>query len=353
MAFMRYLLGLLGIILAVPLLALIVLAFKLPITNSGLLYLIAGLFVVTGLVTAPFLSRYFLKIIFAGVIGLFFIVSVRVIITNQNQTFEIQMITLPEGRGQRWHGSIIEEQDGLIFGEALFHLIGGDSAREHEGLIPAFETAYSEMKIHGMFSSPIINTYLNLQQPNAFDAVIIEPNEHPQFGVVFLHGYMGNVAAQCWEIAQAVKGLGGVTVCPSTEWTGQWWKPNGHEILKLTLAYLRDQGISNFYLGGFSNGGFSMGRLASELVDEKGLIGLFFIDGFINGTGIIDLNLPVLVIEGIQDERVPPTVAQSFAAEIGELGTYVEIDSDHFLIIKQPKQVQEAITKWLKHQTIP
>ena len=349
----RYLLCVPGIILAIPLLVLIKMAFKLPITTSGLSSLVAGSCIAIGLITAPFLSRQFLKIVFAGVIGLLLIVGVRVIAAKQNQSSEIQMLTLPEGKGPRWSGSIIDEQDGLIFGEELFHLIGGDSAREHNGLVPAFATAYSEMKSQGSFPSPIVNTYLNLQGPNAFDAVIIEPKETPKFGVIFLHGYMGNVTAQCWEIAQAVKELGGVTVCPSTEWTGQWWKPKGQDILKLTFVYLREHGISRVYLGGFSNGGFSIGRLATELGNEKGLAGFFFIDGFMNGTSIRNLGLPVLIIEGTQDERVPPAIAHDFSTEVGDLGTYVEINSDHFLIMKQPKQVQDAITKWLKYQTIP
>jgi pimeloyl-ACP methyl ester carboxylesterase len=208
------------------------------------------------------------------------------------------------------------------------------------------------MKSQGMFPSPLVNTYLNLQQPNAFDAVVIEPKEQAKFGVVFLHGYMGNVTAQCWEIAQAVKELGGVTICPSTEWTGHWWQPNGQAILKSTFAYLKEQGISKIYLGGFSNGGFSIGHLASELGNEKALAGLFFIDGFINGILIRELGLPVLIIEGTRDERVPPAIAKSFAAEVGDLGTYVEIDSDHFLIMKQPKLVQNAIATWLKYQWV-
>jgi len=317
-----------------------------------MLYLIAGSCVASGLITAPLLPKHFLYIIFAGVIGLFLIIGIRLIILGQNRSSEIQMITLPKGQGSRWLGFIIDEQDGLIFGEELFHRIGGDSAREHAGLVPAFVTVYSEMKSQGMFPSPLVNTYLNIQQPNAFDAVIIEPKEPPKFGVVFLHGYMGNVTAQCWEIAQAVKELGGVTVCPSTEWTGQWWQPNGQAILKSTFAYLREQRISKIYLGGFSNGGFSIGHLASELGNEKGLAGLFFIDGFMNGTAIKELGLPVLIIEGTQDERVHPAIAESFAAEVGDLGTYVKIDSDHFLIMKQPVSVQNAIATWLKYQWV-
>lgn len=348
-----YILRLLGILLALPLLALIVLAFRLPITSSGVLYLLAGSLLVLGLIAVPVSRKQSLFLIFAGVIGFFLIIAARSILMGQNQSSEIRMITLPEGNAPRWLGSIIDEQDALIFGEELFHFIGGDSTREHEGLIPAFQTAYSEMRTQGMFPSPILSTYLNLQQPDGFDAVIIQPQEQPTFGVIFLHGFMGNVTAQCWEIAQPVKELGGVTVCPSTEWTGQWSKPRGHEILKRTFEHLRKQGITRFYLGGFSNGGFSIGRLTSELSAESGLVGLFFIDGFTNGTSVRGLGLPVLMIEGAQDERVPPAMARQFAAEVGDLGTYVEIDSDHFLIMKKPEEIQNIIRRWLNEQTNP
>ena len=354
MTAIRYILCLLGIVLAIPLLALIVWAFKLPITSSGKSYLVVGSLVVFGFITAPRSHKQSLTLIFVGVLGFFLITVTRLILTGQNQTSEIHMITLPAGNGPRWIGSAIDEQDALIFGEELFHFIGGDSASEHDGLIPAFEAVYAEMGSQGMFPSPVINTYMNLQRPDAFDAVVIKPpQEPPAFGVIFLHGYMGNVTAQCWEIAQAVKESRCVTICPSTEWTGQWWQPGGHEILKRTFAYLKEQEITRVYLGGFSNGGFSIGRLASELGDEKGLAGLIFIDGFMNGTGMRALGLPVLIIEGTQDERVPRATAQSFADEIGDLGTYVEIDSDHFLIIKKPQQVQNAISTWLNYQTNP
>jgi len=350
MVAIRYFLCFLGILFAIPLLIVIVLAVKLSITTSGTFYLIASFLLVFGLVTAPFLHKHFLKLVFTSIIGLFLTLGIRLILMGQNQSSEIRMVTLPEGKESRWLGSIIDEQDGLIFGEELFHFIGGDSVREHENLMPAFVMAYSEIRLQRIFPSPIVDTYLNLQQPNAFDSVIIEPKGQPTFGVVFLHGYMGNVTAQCWEIAQAVKEKGGVTVCPSTEWTGEWWQPNGLKILNSTFAYLREQGISKLYLGGFSNGGISIGYLARELSKQHGLSGLFLIDGFTNGSGILSLGLPVLMIEGTQDERIPPPVAHQFASEVEALGTYVEVDSDHFLIMKKPKQVQGAISTWLKDQ---
>lgn len=251
-----------------------------------------------------------------------------------------------------WVNALIDEQDMLIFGEMLFHLVGGDSANEHKDLTAAFSRTYSEMRTQGFYPSPVLRTYLNVQQPDHFDAVIIEPDgETPaSFGLVFLHGYMGNVTAQCWQIAQAVKPLGGVTICPSTEWTGAWWQPDGQSIIQSTIDYLQDRGIQRYYLGGFSNGGFSIGRLASQWKDIPGLSGLIFIDGFIHGMSIREVGLPVLIIEGAQDERVPVMTAREFASEVGNLGTYVELQGDHFLIIKQPEEVQRAIAGWLEVQ---
>jgi pimeloyl-ACP methyl ester carboxylesterase len=77
---------------------------------------------------------------------------------------------------------------------------------------------------------------------------------------------------------------------------------------------------------------------------------LIFIDGFMNGTSIREIGLPVLIIEGAQDERVPMQAARQFAAEVGNLGTYVELEGDHFLIIKQPEEVQRAVAEWLEEQ---
>jgi pimeloyl-ACP methyl ester carboxylesterase len=242
----------------------------------------------------------------------------------------------------------------LIFGEAFFHGIGGDSASEHKGLTDALHTAYAEMRrMHPAFASPFLSTYLNLQRSTSFDAVIIEPEvkQRPDTAVIFLHGYMGNVTAQCWEIAQAVGEWGAVTFCPSTDWTGQWWSPEGEAILQATFRYLREQEVKEFYLGGFSNGGFGISRLVAKLSKEAGLRGFFFINGIYDGASIKETGLPVLIIQGAQDERVPAVQVRQIAEVIGESGDYVEVErGDHFMIMKQPQAVQKAIVDWLKRQ---
>jgi pimeloyl-ACP methyl ester carboxylesterase len=346
---LRALLSVLGLIFSIPVLILIVLLFWLPISASGVGYLFGASLIAAGLILAPRMSHYYL-LVGSGIVLVVIVVSVRISLVNRDSGSGLEVIALPEARSSSWVNALIDEQDSLVFGEALFHQIGGSSDREHEGLTSAFKTAYSEMRKGGSYSSPVLSTYLGLQRAEHFDVVVIEPEQQPEFAVVFLHGYMGNVTAQCWEIAQAVKKVGGVTLCPSTVWTGEWWQPKGQAILREIFNYVHTRGIQRFYVGGFSNGGFSISRLAPEWNDEEGLSGLFFIDGFANGTSIRAMGLPVLVIEGAQDERVPVAAARQFALGVGDVGTYAEIEGDHFLIMKHPDLVQQEIASWLEKQ---
>lgn len=346
-----YLLCLLGILLAVPVLALVALAFKLPITIAGIGYLSGSVLVIAGLLLAPWAHTYSNVLAVTGVIVISLVASLRLVLAWQDTAPSISMTTLPQGNGTHWVNYLLDEQDSLIFGEELFHLIGGDSASEHENITSALLAGYSEMRARQrLFPSPIVSTYLNLQRPTHFDAVVIEPevDDLPEFAVIFLHGYMGNVTAQCWEIAEAVRMFGGVTVCPSTGWRGDWWQPQGEAILQATFEYVRGRGVQRFYLGGFSNGGSGISRLAPQLKNESGLKGLIFIDGIHNSTAIRETGLPVLIIQGAQDERMLATQARQVAEEIGTSGTYVELNGDHFLIMKQPRLVQDAIATWLE-----
>jgi pimeloyl-ACP methyl ester carboxylesterase len=348
---LRSFLSLLGVLLALPVLVLIALAFSVPITISGIGYLLASSLAIAGLITAPWTGKYSFLLIGIGLIGITFIGGTRLVLATQGGDSNLRVITLPQGKETRWINYLIDEQDSLIFGEALFHRIGGDSPREHAGLTDALHNAYYEMReTRQNYPSPFLSTYLNLQRSTAFDAIIVEPEtmRHPDTAVIFLHGYMGNVTAQCWEIAQAIGKFGAVTICPSTDWTGQWWQPEGEAILQATFRYLREQGIENFYLGGFSNGGFGISRLVSTISKEDGLRGLFFINGISDGTSIRETGLPVLIIQGAQDERVPAQHVRQVAGVIGDSGTYVEVEGDHFMIMKQPKAVQSAMTNWLE-----
>jgi pimeloyl-ACP methyl ester carboxylesterase len=349
----RSLLCLLGLLLASPILGLIALAFVLPITISGIGYLLACSLAAAGLIIAPWQRKHSFLLTCAGVLTIALVASVRLVLAKRDGISNLKVVTLPQGKETRWFNTILDEQDSLIFGETIFHYLGGDSRREHDQTAAALHTTYAEIReTRRVFPSPVISTYLNLQQPVSFDTVVIQPETilHPETAVIFLHGYMGNVTAQCWEIAQAAGKFGSVTACPSAGWRGQWWQPDGEAILAATFRYLREQGVEEFYLGGYSNGGYGIGRLVSKLRKEDGLRGLFFIDGISEGMSIREAGLPVLIIQAMQDERVSAEEVRQVAEAIGDLGTYVELEGDHFIIMKQPEPVQNAIVEWLESQ---
>jgi len=308
--------------------------------------------ITVGLTLAPWRRKYSPALIISGVMAIIGTVGVRLSLIR-NETSSVNVIVLPSAKETRWVNWLMDEQDSVIFGEEVFYRLGGVTAREHENIVPALSTAYAEARsTKGVTASPILSTYLGFQKPTAFDAMVIEPMvEHPSpFGVVFLHGFMGNVAIQCWQIAQAISKLGAVTVCPSTSWIGDWWTPDGKTTIQTTMSYLRGRGIERLYLGGYSNGGNGIGSLISELTTEPGLRGLFFISGMRNGIGVGETHLPVLVIQGSEDERMPVEAARRFVSDVGKQATYVELKADHFLIMKQPQPVQAAISRWVEAQ---
>jgi len=346
---LHYILCLIGVLLISLTLILVAFAFITPITVAGGIYLLGSFLLAIGLILAPWQPKAHLTLTLSGLIIILVVAGVRVSQTR-NGISSLKVIELPSERETRFINALIDEQDTLLFGEKMLRLIGGVSPREHESLTPAVADAYREAElVYSDFPSPVLSTYLGLQKPSAFDAVVIEPaiaSPEPT-GIIFLHGFTGNVSIQCWQVAQAVEKIGAVTVCPSTGWQGYWWQPDGEATVRATFRYLRERGIERIYLGGFSNGGNGVGSLMPALESEQVIAGLFFIDGFRNAAGIRETGLPVLVIEGIQDERIPFGYARQFVAELGEQVTYVELDADHFLIMKQPKAVQDVLSAWL------
>ena len=244
----RYLMCLLGAVFALPLLVLIAFAFITPITISGVAYLIGCSLAVAGLLIAPWRIKYSFVVTLLGFTVIVGVACIRLVLaTNEGAAPDLKMIVLPEGKETRWVSYLFDEQDSVMFGEAALFRLGGVSPREHENIAPALLSAYSEFRTaKGVFPSPVASTYLNFQGPTSFDTIVIEPetDQPPRIGVLFLHGFMGNVTIQCWRIAQAVKKLGAVTACPSTGWVGDWWEPQGAAIVRATLRYLREQGDS-------------------------------------------------------------------------------------------------------------
>jgi pimeloyl-ACP methyl ester carboxylesterase len=242
---------------------------------------------------------------------------------------------------------IFNEQDVVLFGARLAPQLGLISPAENNGLVPTLAETYGKMQ-GATPLSPFLLTYLNQQSPNAFDVVIAQPpiDTPPKRAIVFLHGYGGNFTLQCWLMAHAGDRIGALTICPSTGPSGDWWSPYGEAILQQTLSYLHQRGIERIYLAGLSNGGIGVSRLAQRL--EAELAGLILISGADPDAPIS--GLPVLVVQGKDDQRIPKNVVERYVAAAGTSSTYLLLEGDHFVLLKQADQLQGAIADWIIQQ---
>ena len=343
----RYLLFALGILFAVPLFAILYLSIGIPISSIGTVYLIGYFLIVWGLISAPWLRQRALIPSLVGVILLLLSVLVRVFFPPAGS--QMILITLPGPTAPRLLTRIFDEQDIVLFGAKVAPLVGFVSPLEYKNLIPELSQTFQEMRTQGVTPlSPSLAAYLGQQHPDGFDALIAQPSSgNSETGIIFLHGFGGNFTLQCWLIAEVGNRIGAFTLCPSTDPSGQWWKEQGRAILQESLNYLHQRGVKKIYLVGLSNGGIGSSRLASYFKSD--LAGLILISGADPNAEIT--GLPVLVIHGQNDERIPASIAEQFSYLSAPNSTYVSLDGDHFVLLKHANQVQAAILDWLmKHE---
>jgi len=334
-----------GTLAALPLLAVLFLLPATPITFVGSLYLLGCILIVSGMISAPWWRRRSSTLILLGTTLILATIALRMLFPPSGS--RLALTTFPSRSRPRWLNRILNEQDVVLFGARVAHHLGLISSAENTGLVAALAATYGKMQ--GVTPlSPFLMTYLNQQHPNAFDALIAEPaiDTPPNRAIVFLHGYGGNFTLQCWLIAHAGNRIGALTICPSTGPFGDWWSPYGEAILHQTLTYLQQRGIERIYLAGLSNGGIGVSRLAHGF--ESDLAGLILISGADPDAPLT--RLPVLVVQGKDDERIPRSVVEQYVAAVGASGTYLLLEGDHFVLLRQADQVQGAIADWVIQQ---
>ena len=343
----RYSLPGVGILISLPLLVLLLFIPTTPVSTVGILYLLSYLLLVIGMICAPWQRGHSFVFMLAGSALAFTTIAIRTIIPPSGT--QMNLITLPGPSGPRLLNRILNEQDVVLFGAQVAPYLGAISPSEETSLDSRFSQTFNDMKIADVTPlSPFLTTYLNQQHPTAFDALVAEPDSGtpPESGIIFLHGFGGNFTLQCWLIAQAGYSIDAVTVCPSTSPDGAWWNSDGQTILKETITYLHQRGVKRIYLAGLSNGGIGATRLADPF--KKDLVGLILISGADPTAKITEM--PVLVLHGKSDERIPVSMMGQYASAAGMNAAYHLFEGDHFLLLKQADQVQKVMIDWLRQQ---
>lgn len=336
-----------SLMLLFPVVILVIFALTTPITITGLLYLLGTIAVVVGLVSMAWGYQKYRFVLWLGLGLIVAVIAVRVVVANRDS--KIRLIMLPEQNSTCLISCIFDEQDVSLFSTRILALIGWLSPNEQDGLLNVMSSEYRALaEMQPITASPFIRTYLGQQRSGASDAVVIEPDDGQPatMGIIFLHGFTGNFTMPCWLVAQAVRAYHALTVCPSVGWDGYWWIPNGEDTLRETIDYLHQRGVSRIYLAGLSNGAVGASEMAYKLTDD--ISGLILISGA--SPDAQDSGLPVLVLAGSNDERMPADMLYAYAERMGSEATFFELDSDHFMLAKKAQDVQAEIASWLGQQ---
>jgi pimeloyl-ACP methyl ester carboxylesterase len=276
-------------------------------------------------------------------------VTVRLIAANEGM---VSMRTLPRNEPSRWLARILDEQDIVQLKVRLQAHPFEDPDSGASGLGPALHAAYVDMHREQPYApSPVPDTLIGLQTPQAFDTLIIEPRAQPKpgvpvkFGVIVLHGSEGSTTLACWLVATAARGVGAVTVCPARSFDGHWADEAGERILHASLDYLHARGIRRIFLAGLSSGGTGARDLASRF--PQSFEGLILISGT-PASGDAAL-LPTLVVHGLRDASAPVEAARAFASRVH--ATWAGVDGGHFVLLMRRAEVRAAILDWLMART--
>jgi pimeloyl-ACP methyl ester carboxylesterase len=321
-----------------------VLAFRLYWTAHVSLGLAA---LVAGLLGWTFRLRWARAVLVAAVSLLGLPLLLRAILAGG--TDDTRLTLLPGDRGTRLVNTLVPERDGCLFAAGMLGAAGGLKDEEAGDFHAILERAYARVDTPSLrLPTPAIATYLGMQTPTDFDAIVISPPSGAKSpsvtgAVVFLHGFAGNFHVYCWEFAQAARSVGLLTVCPSLDADGAWWTSRGDDTLKQTLRYLRDQGIERVYLAGLSNGAAGASVLA--LRHEHELSGLILVSG-IRAERPPSL-LPVLVVQGSRDRMMPAAHARAYAKRSGR-AQYHEVPGGHFVFLSKHELVRPVIASFFE-----
>lgn len=239
---------------------------------------------------------------------------------------------------------VLPERDVALGSSRLLLLAG---VVDEPGLFPALRDGYDRMRDdEGWVPSPVLSTLTIGHE--ADDFVMLERTaSRSDAAVIFLHGSMGNVTLECWQVAQAAAAHELPTFCPSTDTSGRWEAPRGRAILDVTLTRLAQRGVRRVVIVGLSAGGIGLSRLAPRVRLPRGMS----LEGLVQLSGTAaparPRRVPTLVLQGGRDHMTPPAPARRHARALGSLARHVEVpDAGHWLLLSHHTLVHEELSRF-------
>jgi poly(3-hydroxybutyrate) depolymerase len=181
----------------------------------------------------------------------------------------------------------------------------------------------------------------------------------PAPALVFLHGSGGNFKSYTWLLSKIADELGMVLIAPS-DGMGDWDAKRSPQTVANALddaAKIIRLDAGRMHLAGLSNGGMGVSRVAGSVVGKR-FCSLVFLSpvcdqGVLGSSAFSDnwKSLPILVITGTADDRVPLEYVNKSAAMMKRSGATVEqsvySDANHFLFFSHRERCLKEMSSWL------
>lgn len=176
-----------------------------------------------------------------------------------------------------------------------------------------------------------------------FDALLIAPPQASAStrAMIFLHGYGGNSALECWAVARAAVQVHVATLCPSIGDQGAWWTPRGQAVVERAMAYLHRHGAREITLAGLSNGA----RGAAELAGRVHVQRVLLVSGASRRTRA---RHPTLLIQGTRDGMSSRGLARRYAQRSPQRIRLVEMEGTHFLLLERLDEIRDLVASFLR-----
>ncbi len=256
-----------------------------------------------------------------------------------------RLTMLPGDSGPRLLSRTFPEPDVARVVAAVSRALGWTRDRDAPQLQQLLSGAFERARPSALSQpTPAIATYLGLQSPEGFDAVVIRPPEQrvaPDGAVVFLHGLGGSFYVHCRAMAEAAAEANLLVICPATGPSAAWWEEPGAETLLSTLTYAHDIGMNRIYLAGVAEGAAGASVLVGRYPGR--FAGLVLVSGV---RAVTPPPLPVLVVQGELDETMPARTARAYAAR-GSNVQYHALAGGHFVFLSEADQVRAVVARFL------
>jgi pimeloyl-ACP methyl ester carboxylesterase len=168
---------------------------------------------------------------------------------------------------------------------------------------------------------------------------------------LFIHGFGGNALSYPWVLRKVAHAHGYALVAPGYG-AGLWYEDEAPGVIARTLEWMAGTGrfdMDRVVLAGLSNGGFGVTAVAGRHPWR----GVAWLSGVMvpEDVAALDLKVPVLILHGGVDDRIPMDLIDESARALRSRGTTVDLDvvddADHFLLFTHRERVDAALERWL------